>query len=170
MSRRLTIVEVLSVAIVGSAIALTAVFGDALPWLQPFSSLLAYLLGKLLGVPIDRIVRDAVQRMPTHKAIEVTVAAVQRMPEARKQEITTEVLEKLALDNARFMRTGQHSKQLTRTTRAILSLLPPETKAKVLETIVFVSSHPPADAADPKETIHHGRKETEASSKANNKA
>lgn len=138
---KLTLWRVLAIAIVAGATAATAAFGARYPQLAPANAVLAWLVGKLLGVPLDGVVTGAVGAMSPERAIGIAVGAVQSMPPAKAEAVAQGVLQDMA---ARAV--GSPHQEAQAVTRSLLDLASPDDKQKMLKRIVFLASLPPPAA------------------------
>ena len=123
----------------GSA-ALAAAYGQQYAFLVPLNTLISWLVGKLLGVPLNSVVQDAVKRMPAEDQVSMTVSAVQALPSESAKAVADDVLARIAQHSVASM-PPERAKHMT---RALLETIDPIDKARILEKIVFISSHPPA--------------------------
>lgn len=141
---KLTLLRVIGVAVVVIATGATVLFGSKYPQLAAVNTGLAWLVGKLLGVPIESVTQAVLKTMAPDKAVAMTVQAVQSLPPARAEAVAQGVLQEIAAHAVGHMPDAQ-AKYMT---RALLDTIPPEVKARVLEKIVFISSMPPAAATE----------------------
>lgn len=139
---KLKVMQALGVFLITSSAALTAWLGAKYAFLVPLNTLLAWFVGKLLGVPLDSVVKDAVTRMTPEQQVIMTVSAVQALPADEAKAVADDVLERIAQHSVRSMPPEQ-AKYMT---RALLETIDPTEKARILEKIVFMSSHPPLKA------------------------
>lgn len=66
---------------------LAAAFGDRAPWLAPANAAFAWLVGKLLGVPLDGVVDAALQTMQQETRLRITVRAMRSLPPAAARQV-----------------------------------------------------------------------------------
>lgn len=143
---RLRWIRVVAVVLVTGTTALTVALASKYPALASVNAGLAWLAGKLLGVPLQDVMQAALRAMQPADAVKLTVAAVRSMPPAKAEAVAQTVLSEIASHAVGAMEPARAEY----ITRAILDTMPPEEKARVLERVVFVSQKaPPAAAAPP---------------------
>lgn len=79
------------VAVVAVSAAAATVFGPQYPWLVTIQAVIAWSVGKLLGVPVDSVLGSALQVMEPKRRLSVTIKAV----EAMSPEDTGRVIESM---------------------------------------------------------------------------
>ena len=122
--------------------AAAVLWGNQYPWLHGVAALVAWLVGKLLGVPIDSVVAAALTAMGSDKAIKLAVTSVNSMPpnkSAIKDEITRDVLERITAHAVASMPPDQAAA----IARGLLEQVPAVDRGRVLERIVFLQSQRP---------------------------
>lgn len=77
---RVRVYQGIGVAVVGAMSALTYLLAPQYPWLVPLDTGVCWLVGKLLGMPVDAVVSAALARMQPDRAAAVTAKALQSMP------------------------------------------------------------------------------------------
>ena len=123
---RLDVWQGVGVAVVGAMSALTYMFAPQFPWLVPLDAGVCWLVGKLLGKPVDEVISAALARMKPDRAAAVTAKALQSMPPDRAAAVTAKALESMPPES----------------TRTILRSIPPAVAQRV--ALEFTGASEPA--------------------------
>jgi hypothetical protein len=122
----------------------SVMWGDLYPVLVPINAIVCWVVGKLLGVPIDSVITAALAAMTPDKAIGLAVTAVSSsMPPAKnevRQELTREVIEQFASHAVASMPPAE----ATSLARGLIASVPASDRARLAERIVFLQSQRPA--------------------------
>lgn len=94
--------RVLGVLAVVATTALSVWIGTQWPALAAaatsLNSIVCWYVGKLLGVPLDDVIKAALQVMQPDRAVAVTVEALRSMPPANAETVTQKLLQSIPPD------------------------------------------------------------------------
>lgn len=104
--QRVLVYRVIGVAVVLTSTGLTAWLGPRYPWLAGVNSALAWAVGKLLGIPLDEVVRSALAAMQPDRAAIVATDALKSLPPETAADVTRSLLRSIPPETAREVMGG----------------------------------------------------------------
>lgn len=78
--QRMRVLRLLGAGAASILTAMSMLWADHFPWLVPLATGLSWAVGKLLGVPVDDVIADALRGMRPEKVADLAVGAIGSMP------------------------------------------------------------------------------------------